>query len=502
MKRLLLGIGVLCACGGTQADQSPEPSARAAVKTQSNADAKAGAVPEPSADPSAAAVDEAPTEAVDGPPDAEHWLVWHGQGSQWQTTWFTVAKDGSSVTETAKRKAVVVSDGTELWALRRSDTERKVMSCGCLDAEAGSAMCTKLGSVTALGLQAHPMTGSEPNPLVKPFADDILGEVDELSLRLLGGVGSRVFAAVGESGYFCGAHGSYGSSYPLLDPSAATEPTWPKISLPTAMLKKAANTEEAMLDTYRECEDDATITVESFVDVMSLSNVEMSLAAGEVNLRWTYRADVPYACSADYGVWGSVNSGLLAEAEPLGLPASPSPGLKAALAKVGDAPVIGWSSLELGDESRAKALTWFRKTDDKPWPADTQTQKTARTKAATPSEALARTKLTEGRGLTKAGEYAKAVAALGEGIDADATDGRLWGERCYAHLRAKNHADATKDCEAALTREGSDAFKASVHYNLGLIARAQGNTAKAKQAFETSLELRPNKTVQAALDGL
>lgn len=498
MKRLLLGFGALCGCGGTPADPSPQRSARAAAPTQPKVEANAAAEP----DSGAAAVDPSPPEPAGKPGDAEHWLVWYGQDSQWQTTWFVAAKDGSTVTEAAKRKAVVVSDGAELWVLRRRDAERKVMSCGCLDADAGSAMCVKQGTVTALGLQANPMGGSEPRPLVKPFTDDILGEVDELSLRLLGGVGSRVFVEVGESGYFCGAHGSYGSSYPLLDPSAATEPKWPQISLPTAMLKKAAKTEEAMLKTYRECEGDVSLTLDDFIDLMRLSNVEMSLAGGEVNLRWTYRADVPYACSADYGVWGWVNSGLLSEAEPLGLPPKLPPGLAAALAKVGDAPVLGWSSLELGDASRAKALSWFRSVDDKPWPADTQIQKTTRAKSATPSEVLAKTKLTEGRGLTKAGEYAKAVAVLGEGLDADETNGRLWGERCYAYLRAKDYADATKDCEAALTRDGSDAFKASVYYNLGLIARAQDNAAKAKQAFKTSLELRPNKTVQAALDGL
>jgi Tfp pilus assembly protein PilF len=58
------------------------------------------------------------------------------------------------------------------------------------------------------------------------------------------------------------------------------------------------------------------------------------------------------------------------------------------------------------------------------------------------------------------------------------------------------------DFEAALERDKKPHFQAAVHFNLGQLAQRAGDRKAARAAYARSLELRPTKQAQAALDEL
>ena len=114
----------------------------------------------------------------------------------------------------------------------------------------------------------------------------------------------------------------------------------------------------------------------------------------------------------------------------------------------------------------------------------------------------ARTKLDEGRRLTRAGDYAAAIATLDAAIGLDAGLARAWSERGYAKLLADDLPGARADLEAALPLDEGAAFRAAIHYNLGQVAEKSGDTVAAKAAYEASLALRDHETVRKALERL
>ena len=111
----------------------------------------------------------------------------------------------------------------------------------------------------------------------------------------------------------------------------------------------------------------------------------------------------------------------------------------------------------------------------------------------------ARTRLSEGRTQTRAGEYAEAIASFDAAIELDPSLARAWGERGYAKLLSGDLAGAQTDLEHALPLDDGAPYQASIHYNLGLVAERRGDAAAAKAAFARSLELRDNETVRKAL---
>ena len=111
----------------------------------------------------------------------------------------------------------------------------------------------------------------------------------------------------------------------------------------------------------------------------------------------------------------------------------------------------------------------------------------------------ARAKLDEGRRLTRAGDYAAAIATFDAAIGLDPALARAWSERGYAKLLGGDLAGARADLEAALPLDEGAAFRAAIHYNLGQVAEKSGDAAAAKAAYTTSLGLRDNETVRKAL---
>lgn len=479
MKRWPLLLLLACACDRSAGEASPKNS-------------PAAERPEPEA--KAEVAENAPV----APIEAE-WIVWFDAGQGVQSRWYT--KTGEGVSLTASRKALAVGAGASLWVVRRADGAVDVFDCACVESER-DPLCRKTGEVQTLGLEALPMGGGPAVALEPASSEAIYGEVDALALHLRGGVGPRLFVETADSGYYCGAHGSYGGAAHLRDVQAKVQPAWPELTLPNVMLREAA-VSGGMLEDYKECWDRPELTLGAFVeDTMTVASVELSLDAGMLKLTWNTEADGPYVCTGDYAFHGRVSTGLMSSAKSLGL-APPLPdGLQEAFSDIGTATVVGWSPVTLEGTARDEALAWFRGLDETAWPPASVEQTTV---AADVSEAdvLARRKLLDrGRTLTKDGDYAGAVTVLSEAIDADPTAARPLAARCYAHLLAGSLADARTDCEKALTLHPGDRFAASVHYNLGKVAEGEGKPQQARKAYETSLELRENATVRKALEAL
>jgi hypothetical protein len=90
--------------------------------------------------------------------------------------------------------------------------------------------------------------------------------------------------------------------------------------------------------------------------------------------------------------------------------------------------------------------------------------------------------------------------------DASFTDthgGRDWGNRCFEHLRADALDAAEAACARGVAMATEPAVLGALHYNVGRIAEARGDTAAAIASYERSLAARPgNRTVTERLDAL
>jgi hypothetical protein len=484
----------LVGCGEPSAPSADTPrAADAPAKTgdakipgdaQIPGDAK---TPEPEPEPTAA-------------PAGEDWLVWSSRGDQWVTRWIDATARES--TQVAERQALVLSDGTRLWRLERHDAEVDVLPCECLEDEgAAPAGCKPRARLTLPGLRAVELVGGAVISVRAPETSELYGEGIEHHLEPVGGAGSRLFYAWGESGYMCGAHGlveggtgvfDLAVGAPVEDPFSAVGRALP------AEVREPAGTEiQARL---QECDADAPTLREVLDGQMGLAGLRVGLGAGVPRIEWDFAVDTYYACSPDYTAWGQARSGLMPAAAPLGLDGLPG-GVTHALAQLGDASTVGWARLSLTGPARAAALEAFRSAPEVKWPPASITERPV---GAEDPEARrrARTKLDEGRRLTRSRDYAAAITTLDAAIELDPALARAWSERGYAKLLAGDLPGARIDLEAALPLDQGAAYRAAVHYNLGQVAERSGDEKAAEAAYTTSLALRDNETVRKALAGL
>lgn len=456
----------------------------------------------PAVEQAPAASPEAATPAPSPAPAAirEEWLVWFDTGSGVRTRWYTTTDAGTVATK--ERAALVVSDGEGLWHVRRADKAVDVFSCPCLEDEK-DPMCERHGRVTTLGLEAIPADGGVPVPLESASTDTVYGEVDAMTLQVLGGVGPRLLVATSDAGFYCGAHGSYGGKTQLRDPSVAEPPKWPALDLPDPLLREAV-VQGDMLAQYQDCWDQPDVGIGTFMhEMLRIASVSVRLDRGLIKLLWQAEADGPYVCTGDYAFHGQVESTLLPQAGALGLAPPLSGGLKAALADVGTAKAVGWSKLERDGEARTEGLAWFSGLDETPWPPSHVEQEPAPSDAAAvPPKGGPKKLLETGRTLTRKKDYVGAVRVLSEAIAADPTAPRPYAARGYAHLLAGDVKAARADCEKVLTFDIDARFEASVHYNLGQVAEREEKPSLAKASYQRSLALREHATVRAALDRL
>ena len=440
--------------------------------------------------------------AASAKPTAE-WLVWHAQGDGWVTRW--VADVGGSTKTLAERKALVHTGGSDLFQIARRDVTAPIKTCGCMDPEFSAPdSCERTGSVAQPGLISKSLSSGKERDLIKPDGETVFGEIYNMNLAVVGGVDGKLIVRQYDGGYYCGAHQSVGGGDAMYDLTEDKVIEWPKVTFPRSVKEKAARwasekDADSMFALFDTCDGEQSF--DEFVDgdTMSWYALNIGLKAGKPALTWGFAADVYYACSPDYISHGETTTGLLTEAASLGLGGALPPALARGMAELGDKSVVGWGELKLASGERDALLQSFTEVPETPWPSP-EAVVTESAKAADPSAAKA--KLQEGRTKTRAKDFAGAIAALDAAVAADATHARAWGARGYAKLLDGQLDAAKKDCERALALGDTPGFKASVHYNLGLIAQKQGDKPAAKKAFAASLALRPNKEVQKALDSL
>ena len=95
------------------------------------------------------------------------------------------------------------------------------------------------------------------------------------------------------------------------------------------------------------------------------------------------------------------------------------------------------------------------------------------------------------------------LPASDEGF-ADTRGGWGWGDRCYVNIKAGKWGWAKAECDKgmAIADPTTQQPRASLLYNEGLIAKASGDVAGARQDFTSSLALREHPAVRSALDSL
>lgn len=502
---LLALLGLACGGGETPSSTSGSTPAASALAAAQGAEAE----PPPGAEPSAAEV----TPEAAAPDD---WLVWFRDDRGWVTRWIDAADPESP--RVAERRALVLSDGKRLWGVQRHDAEIDVVGCECLDEDEGSPACAPAGSVATLGLRVVPLgpeeTAATAVEVRPPATEPTVGEDIHFSLEVIGGVGPRLHYRWTESGYFCGAHGlSEGADvvFDVAQGKVVEDPFGAVDSALPAEVREQAGRE--VLAGLRDCDGaDAPTLAQVLDDRMGLSGVEVSLVDGAPDLRWSYEADVYYACSADYAVHGQVRTLLVDAGAPLGLSGPLPEGLQHELERIGRSPTVGWSHLELTGAARSTAIAAFGRAPEQAWPPSRVSSRAlARPEPAgsgsavpspTPGEAKAeraKLELSKGRELTRAGEYDEAVVTFDAAIALDPGMGKAWSERGYAKLLAGDLEGAKADLEHGLSLDDGASYQASIYFNLGLVAERGGDREAATAAFERSLELREHAGVRKAL---
>jgi hypothetical protein len=85
----------------------------------------------------------------------------------------------------------------------------------------------------------------------------------------------------------------------------------------------------------------------------------------------------------------------------------------------------------------------------------------------------------------------------------DARGGWGWGDKCWFSMKAGKWGWAKAECDRGMAMNPtSPQPRASLLYNEGLVVRAAGRIEEARQNFTSSLTLRENAEVRAALDSL
>jgi len=85
----------------------------------------------------------------------------------------------------------------------------------------------------------------------------------------------------------------------------------------------------------------------------------------------------------------------------------------------------------------------------------------------------------------------------------DTHGGAGWGNKCFANIKAKKWGYAKAECDKAISMGPAAPMPmASILFNQGLIAQGMGETEKARAYFTSSLGLREQPAVRAALDSM
>ena len=155
--------------------------------------------------------------------------------------------------------------------------------------------------------------------------------------------------------------------------------------------------------------------------------------------------------------------------------------------------------MSFGTDHREAALARFSAVPEPSWPPERVGYQDDREATA---RGRAHDKIQEGRRLTRANDYAAAIAAFDAALAADPTLAAGHSGRGYARLLAGHLDEAKADLEAALVRDDAPKFQAAVYFNLGQVAERRGDLAAARAAYTRSQQLRPTQATKDALAAL
>lgn len=74
--------------------------------------------------------------------------------------------------------------------------------------------------------------------------------------------------------------------------------------------------------------------------------------------------------------------------------------------------------------------------------------------------------------------------------------GRDWGNRCFAHFKAKRYEAAEAACAQGLAVATDAAIRGAIFHSLGRISEARGDDPAARVYYRTSLALRPDEATE------
>lgn len=465
---------------------------------------------EPVADPGIAVVPETaappptppppppePVVLVDASPVAgQNWLVWFEGDAGWTTRWIVASSPEPKLG--GERLALVTSDGVRLWRIERHDADVAVHACECMDDDGELRDgCAAESRLATPGLRAIALADGSSTTLVEPDRSRTFGEGVTTSLDIHGGAGSKLFVEWSMAGYLCGAHEIEEGAFQVLDVATGKEIGTSLADIGAGLPKRIRReAKESARGDIEQCHgDDPESLRDTLAEPPILSRVTVQMRERVPTILWQYEVGLPYMCASDYAAHGDVESDLIPQARALGLTPPLPPAILAAIADLPDSTTVGWARLELSGTAAHEALVQFRSVPAAPWPsADAETRE-AEVVADSPQA-----KLDEARRLTRAKEYAAAIARFDEVLALDATMAAARSGRGYAAMLSGDYERARADFDAALELDDDPRFQAAVHFNRGLLAERQGDATAAATAYGKSLALRPNKQVRAALE--
>ena len=471
----------LAACG--KKDVPPAPATQAAptaapATTPVAADAgPSGTTTAPSeVDAGAAAgpVDTAAPVAV----TSDDLLVWTETAGARQTVWI----HGDEVAAT-RAEAVTVAAG-KLWAL--GERWRILKEYPCKEGDDGfEGDRTKTPrQVVVPTLVAKELGGAGEVAVNNGFSEaetDWDGDVTGASVQLEGAIGAKIFTSGGSGFYACGA------AHPYSDNDASVVDLVTKaavaVEAPDALKQKAAAALKAE-GKANDCFEEGAV-----VEPVAPDTLVLAFADGKATASWLVLREAE-------ATWMHVCDLEVKVAAPPDATLGFGPfdaRIEKVLATQKGAGTFGFATVPA--DRREALLELFRKEA----PTFAAKPEVAEVPAAA-IDGTAGALVNEGRKLTRAKDYAGAIAAFDAGLTKDPASAPGHSGRGYAKMLAGDAAGAKADFEKALTLETKDAgFQAAVWFNLGQLAEKGKDLAAAKAAYEKAIGFKPSEGATKAL---
>lgn len=483
---LVFLVAGLAACG--KKDGPPAPATQAVPTAPTSPTSPAGTTPA-AADAGPSGTTAAPSEVDAGVAAADtaapvvtsdDLLVWTQSAGVRQTMWI----HGDEVAAT-RAEAVTVADG-KLWALGERWRILKEYPCKEGDDDMGAGDHTKTPHQSAVPtLVAKELGGPGEVVLRNGFSEaetEWDGDTTGASAELEGAIGAKVFTSGGNGYYACGA------AHPSSEGSASVVDIVTKAAVPVeasdALKQKAVQAIKAAGKADECIGDDVE------VEPVAPDTLVLAFADGKATASWLVLREAEAS-------WNHVCDLEVKVAAPPDATLGFGPfdaRIEKALATQKGAGNFGFATVPA--DRREALLELFRKEA----PTFTAKPEIAEAPPAAADDASATALVNQGRKLTRAKDYAGAIAAFDAGLTKDPKSAPGHSGRGYAKMLAGDAAGAKADFEHALTLETKDAgFQAAVWFNLGQLAEKGKDLAAAKAAYEKAIGFKPSEGAKKAL---